>query len=659
MRFRLLAALAATVFALLLLAAPSGHARAANDAAGLALTATVTYDIKTNADGAVHVTWDATVTDNDPATDVSGGNVTYYATIGLPVLRGATGITANDATGNNLQVDTVDPGGGSIDEGATVHFARGIFYKQTYSFRLTYTLADTRSEAVLVTANYVYLPAIAAGDSATVIINTPSGDPWSTTIDPRDCPQAGNSFACAGSAATTYLAALVEVSQPAAVATTTFDVALKDKTVNVTLTYFQGEGASAAHEQALITAGLPVIEQVYGFDYAGPSAVHISQGGRQSSLGYEGLASCTPEVSCEIVISPVAGDYTLLHELSHMWSNIYGRRWLAEGFAEFVAETAGPQLEPGLVVGSPALRRDPTVPLALDDWGDASSVIGADSSVLAVEDAGYTFSIRFLQEMRDQLGIEALQAVNRNIATSGSTADSRRYMDLLEDATRQDLDNLFETWVFPDTYDATLVSRRDAINRLADLRSRLTDAGLPDDIAAPINVSIRAWDFEKALTAIDTADNNLSTYGELRTSLDSLQSDSHNANLTLPDTVTTALNRFDFATVRTAIDSARQALVTYTSSQRTVDASRSVWQKFGLLGSSPGGAIKDAATSYNRGDFDLSRQQSQHAADLVNDASSVAFRRLLVVAGFLGLISIAILIAVVISRLRDRDFAEN
>ena len=655
MSLRLPAALAATVLALLLLVAPSQ--RAAAEEGGLAMTSTVTYDVQT-VGGSVHVTWDVTVKDNDSATGIGGSS--YYANVGLPVLRGASDIQAIDSAGDPLLVETQAPGMRSIDEGATVYFTRGIFFGQTYSFHLSYTLTDTRSEAVLVTPNYAFIPAIASGDSATVIINTPSGAPWATTIDPKDCPQTGNTFVCAGAGTSrTYLAALVEVGQPSAVSTSTFDVALKDKTVNVTLTYFNGEDAAAAHQQSLITAALPVIENIYGFDYDGPATIHVSQGGRQSSLGYEGLASCTPSVSCEIVISPVAGDYTLLHELSHMWSDIYSKRWLAEGFAEFVAETAGPRLEAGVIVGSPPERSGQPVELALDDWGDAGMVIGADASVLEIEDAGYTYSLRFLQQLVQQFDIGALQAVNRNIATSGKPADSRRYMDLLEDSTRSNLDGLFQTWVFPGSGRSILADRRIAIDRLAALRSRLVDQGLPDDIATAIQANIRDWDFDAALQKLDDADNGLETYADMLAQLDQLKGNAERAGLVLPGALTDALNRFDFGKVRPAIEQANDAIAAYTSARQTVGASRNVWERFGLIGSDPDGALASAANSFANGDFDLSRQHSQHASDLVNDASAVAFRRLLVVAGFLSLLVLAIAIAIVVGRFRERELAER
>ncbi len=146
MPVRLPAALVAAVLAALLLLLPSPPA-SAQQASLLQLTSTVTYDVKTTDDGAVHVTWDATLADNDPATDLSGnGTVSYYYQFELPVLRGADSLAATDSAGNGLQVKADDPGGNSIDEGAVVQFARRLFYGQTYTFRLTYQLSDSRSE---------------------------------------------------------------------------------------------------------------------------------------------------------------------------------------------------------------------------------------------------------------------------------------------------------------------------------------------------------------------------------------------------------------------------------------------------------------------------------------------------------------------------------
>jgi hypothetical protein len=191
------------------------------------------------------------------------------------------------------------------------------------------------------------------------------------------------------------------------------------------------------------------------------------------------------------------------------------------------------------------------------------------------------------------------------------------------------------------------------------LRARLSDADLPGDVTTPIQADIGAWDFASALTALDEADNGLETYAGLRGQLDMLESQARAAGLTVPARLTDKLNHFDFETVRPAIDQANEAVMAYASAQQTVDAPRGLWKRFGLLGGGPGGALHSASDAFANGDFELSRQQSQHASDLINGASSVAFRRLLIVAGFLSLLVLALAVAFVVSHLRERELVER
>jgi hypothetical protein len=182
---------------------------------------------------------------------------------------------------------------------------------------------------------------------------------------------------------------------------------------------------------------------------------------------------------------------------------------------------------------------------------------------------------------------------------------------------------------------------------------------LPDDTATPIEADVRSWDFVSALTALDRADNGLETYASLRGRLDMLETHAESAGLTVPAGLTDKLNHFDFDTVRPAIDQANEAVMAYSSAQQTVDAPRGIWKRLGLLGGDPGGALRSASDTFANGNFELSRQQSEHASDLINGASSVAFRRLLVVAGFLSLLVLALAVAFVVSHLRERELVER
>jgi hypothetical protein len=616
------------------------------------VSSTLTYNVKTEG-ASVRVDWDLRITNNDPDTQENGdGTVLFYEDLTLPVLKGATNAAAADSGGTGLDVIVEDAGPG-VAQRASVEFATRLFYGDTYDFRLSYDIPEARFPGVLVTQNYAFLPVIAAGDEATVIVNTPSGDPWQVSVEEQQCPRNGNQFACSGGSGA-YLAALVEVSQPAAVATSSFQVQMERATVDVTLTYFQGEDVAAAHQRDLIAAGLPIIEQTYGFSYDSPPLVNITHGGRQQILGYEGLARCEP-ASCDIVISPIADDYTVLHELSHLWSGIYTKRWLSEGFAQLIAEETAPQLPEGLVTGAPPARVQSNAPFQLDDWGDVTSVIGASDADVAAIEAGYDYSLRFLQELRQRYGMNVLRAVNRNIAGSGQPADSRRFMDAFEAATGENLDDLFRLWVFPPSYDAILVERREAVGRLGVLRARLADEELPEDALIPIQERISAWEFGEALSGLDAAEANLETYGQLSAQLSTLERDASASGLTLPAAIAEALQQFNFNLARGLLRSADEALDSYDLATVKVDQPRSLWERFGLLGNDPDGELEAAARSFAEGEFGASAQHSEAASELVDDAASVAFRRLLVVAALLALVVVAIGVAVAVGQLRQRE----
>ncbi len=647
---RLLPLAPAVLAALWLLA--TGPPAAADEA--LRITSTITYDVKT-ASGPVRVAWDVTIANHDPATSPSGsGTLSYYYTVNLPVIRGAANASATDENGVPLEVGIEDVEGG-VAQRAAVGFADPLYYQETYAFRLLYELPNVRSEGILITPTYAYLPLITAGDESTVIVNTPAGAPWEVTLESAECPQNGNTFTCAGPGGA-YVAATVEVTQPAATASTSFSVELQGKTVQIEQTHLAGEEAAAAHQRELIAAALPLIEASYGVTYDGPETVSISQGGRQAVLGYEGLATCAAD-ECEVVLSPVADDYTVVHEITHLWSGIYGRRWLAEGFADLIAHQVIPQLPAGLFQG-PIMDRPPAnAALQLDDWGSPENIVGAGEEELAIIEAGYDYSLRFLQLLAANHGADTLRKVNQAIAADPSPADSRRFMDLMEGATGADLDEEFLIWVFPDSYRPILATRRNAINRLDELKSRLAAEGLPEAPLDNIRSRIGAWQFDEALAAIDTIEANIDTYAELHAELNTIERDASAAGLAMPTDISDALNRFDFNAARNLIESSRLAVESYRAARSKVEAPRSLWERFGLLGNDPDDALADAKAAFERGQFTPSAELSADAADAIDGASATAFRRLLGAAALMALLAALIAAAFVYTRWRERRLA--
>ncbi|MBI2912740.1 MAG: hypothetical protein HYY03_02330 [Chloroflexi bacterium] len=594
----------------------------------LRVTAHVSYDIQPD-QRPVHVSWQVTVEDNDPQTARDGGGtISFYDSVSLPILRGATDISALSPAGKPLTV-TVDNSAPGPLLVATVVFDRLLYYHDTYNLSLDYSLPSARDQSLLVTPFYVFLPAVASGDQATVVIATPNGPPWQVNLEPVDCTQNGASFSCAGSDSV-RVAAFAEVSRPDATATIPIGLSLGEKNVSVNLTYFQGEEAWAQHLQQLVTAALPVIEDLYGFPYSGPFAINIAEGGRQVILGYEGLTSCDPQTSCDIAISPVADDLTALHELAHLWSNIYARRWLVEGFAELMAREAAAHLPPGLVQ-PPSSQRPPAadLDLRLDQWPDISSGAPSEADRQA-DSAGYDRSLRFLTLLKDQLGLDTLQRANAAIAQSGQPADSRRFMDTLEEVSGGNLDQLFARWVFPDSYGPILQARRQGRDRLSAVAAQAQAEGLSGDIPENIRQDIAGWRFEEALAALDRAEAALTTYAEIRDGLARLRSDVQAAGLSFPKVIDDALANWDFEAARLALADARRAVDAYTAARDKVDAPRSLWRRIGLLGSDPGSDLDEAAFAFARGDFQTAIDRANSAAGAIDDASQTALIRVLI-----------------------------
>ncbi|HET8943380.1 MAG TPA: hypothetical protein VFO59_01230 [Dehalococcoidia bacterium] len=650
-------ALRITVF-LLAIAAMSPPAPAANAEDDLVhVKSHVLYDIHPD-QGPVRVTWDVSILNNDPQTDVEhtpGSAIFFYEAFDFPLLVGASGLTATSAAGAPLEIT---PGG--QEQGpmvpATVKLDRRLFFGDSYDLRIQYEVPEKRHPAVITIPAYAFIPLLASGDEATVDVSAPVDAPWSTSIEAVDCAQNGVTFSCTGADAV-FLAAVAEVARPDLTATMSTEVQLRDRKVPLNITYFQGEEAFAQHVSDLAVNALPVLEDIYGVQYFGPGTVNVSERVRQVILGYEGLTSCDPATACEVNISPIADDRTMLHELAHLWSGLYEKRWLAEGFAEYTAAQSVQYLPEGLVSGSAVVRQQPSVELQLDDWGDVENVIGASEDDLAVENAGYFRSLRFLDQLEFELGVEALRRTNQAISQEGEPADSRRFMDLLEDISGRNNDSLFVEWVFPESLEPLISDRREARDRLTNVTARAQAAGLTEDVPAEIQKKVDAWQFQEAFTALETAEAGLDTFDDLKDDLARLQEDIDAAGLVLSDSIQKLLAEWDFEAARSTVDQAFEAVTAYAIAVEKVNARRSAWEQFGLLGSDPESSVERAASAFNDGDYENAIDQADKAIDTIDGASRTAMRRVLIVAGLAALFGLVVLGAVWLSRRREPDFA--
>ena len=626
-----------------------GSARAQADA--LDMTSNINYALRPD-EGTLRVSWDVTVVNNDPGTSSNGqdGVIRFYEGFSLPVLSGAKNLSASSG-GTPLKV-SVSPIEGAPIELADVTLAGPFFYGQTVSLTLTYDIAEARRPSLLVTPAYVFVPIVALGDSSTVTVSMPPGAPWVSELVAAECTQDQSKLTCAGSD-DVYVAGLAEMSRPDLTGTVTVVVPLKARTINLSIKHFQGEEAFAQHVKDLAINALPVIEDLYGTPFNGPTELRIEERGKVATLGYEGLAECG-ELFCDISVTPIADDYTILHELGHLWSGIYSERWLQEGFAEFIAKEAAGRLAGGLVSGSPPERTPAAVELQLDDWGGiipGASLVGPERDI---ETTGYYRAERFLVLLQAEAGLDVLKKANAAIAATGNPADSRRFMDTLEAVGGGNKDALFQEWVFPSSMGPTLADRRLARDRFSGVAARAAEGKLSDTVTALVLQDLDSWRFEDAQGRLDEAEELLADYDEMKGDLGALRSSAKAAGLTIGPPIEEDLKEWHFNEAADKVAKAAVALAAYEAAKAKVDAPRNPWERFGLLGSNPESSLRDAEAAFNAGDYDAATNAAEDAINGVNDASATATRRVLVVAGGAAAFAMLVLLVVWYTRMRDR-----
>jgi hypothetical protein len=642
--------------ALLAFAVVRGSASPAQAEDAVHIKSHVSYEVRPGQEP-VRVNWDVTFENNDPATTASGegDTVFFYENLTIPVLRGASAVSATASSGEPLTVTLGEPGP-SPTVSAYVSFHQVVFYGETYSFKLSYELADVRAPSLLVTPSYVYLPVIAGGDESTVTVSSPGASGWSVSLQPAECAQSGNTFTCSGADAS-FLAAILEVSQPNANASFAFDVPVGAKKVNVTMSYFQGEAGAAQHLKELVSAGLPVIERLYGFPYPGPGSVRVAQGAQRAVRGYEGLTSCGQLDTCSVTVSPAADDITVLHELAHFWSGIYGKRWLSEGFAQLIAEEAAQALPPGLVQNPAAQKEPAAVDLRLDGWGNVSSLIGANESELGVERAGYDRSLKFLYLLQSEVGTGTLAQVNASLAESGAPADSKRYLDLVEELAGKRVDQLFAEWVFPPSMEPALAARRQTRDRLEALERQATERHLYPSVPEAIRGDVEAWEFDRALAALNDAEATLAGFQEIKQRLSQLMLDVDAQGLPLPRSIIEAIKNWDFQKANQMFVEANSAIEAYVKARERTESSRNFWEGLGLTGADPAKDVSQASRAFAKGDFKAALDHANEASRKVDGASLMTVRKLLVLALVFGLSVGGVGVAVWLSRRQEEELA--
>ena len=620
------------------------------DAAGELETRTVsTYDV--NADGSVRVSIAAQVTNRDPSTQRrSAGRVQFYTAAGFAIHDAAVNLSVR-AGNARLPVETRER-----DDPLrviAVRFNRDLYFEESIDITLEYELNAVRAAQLLVSPQYTFVPAFGQGTRSLVRITAPPDR--QLTIASSNCGRTGDqpvSYACGVStneddyrangrcaftaAAPRWDCAFTErdlvvipfeaTSAGLKLAARSSRVKLSAGEVDLKVQYFAGDESWAARVEDVIRRGLPLVEEANGYPYPGSAQIDIIESGYQATHGYEGLASTVGGIH----LTPVVDDQTVLHEVAHLWSGIFGSRWLAEGMADYTANVAARRL--GL---KPETPMDP-LPAAprLEEWGPLRNQLGASRPERDLESAGYSRSLRFVELLAERAGPRQLAAANATLAQERIRGTARTYLDALEDLTGQNFTPLFGEWALASA-DLDLLPARDAARKnTAALRERTAAAGL--SVPANLEQALRAWDFARAERIAATAVSALNQH-------DQTAARAQAAGIALGPSFAAAFGRGAEQAAVVARDEAA-AVDAVSAAFERADGDRSPIMRVGLIGAGLDGREAQVRAALLAGDYKAATMQADAMQQRLDSAERNGAVRLALSGGVL--LSLAVVLMV-------------
>jgi hypothetical protein len=259
---------------------------------------------------------------------------------------------------------------------------------------------------------------------------------------------------------------------------------MQERDIQVTVYYYQGDEEWGRHIFDITKEVLPILEDLAGFSYSHDFDVVIYPKTRkethmwnaQNVMG-RGIWINREKFTPDLI---TLWSYTavIIHENVHYWSNnaIYGRPCLEEGYAELFTYLAFQRM--GREIDALHKKNEwlktveengyYNIPLDLFEYETAG--LGNETTILA-----YSKSALFCLEIYEKYGIEPIQKINEYLHRNGIAADSLMYMNLLEEYTGEDQEELFLKWVFPKKID--IKAWENAEKRISELEE-LVDSSL-------------------------------------------------------------------------------------------------------------------------------------------------------------------------------------
>lgn len=468
---------------------------------GLVLSSHTRYEVRP-ADRLIAVAVDIAAT--NVVADTASGR-TYFTGISVPIPAAATNVFA---TSNQIPLAVAISPLDELSVMADITFSSGVFYRQTYPLRLSFTIADGGGDPTRETwvrSSFVAFAAWAIGS---------------------DGPASVEVVLPAGYAATDHLAAMEVIEEPTATRLfvegvdpteffayvtaehegerlpTTLQVPMRDTSATVVLSAWPDDPEWAPRLGGWLEAGLPVLEDQIGLAYPVRRELRVEEHAYHHLGDYAGYFARGTDT---IAVRFDADAFLTLHEAAHVWFNsaLATERWVLEGFASYYAEVAGTEIGAELQMYelTDEVREHA---FALTDWG----VAGRED--LDREDYGYAASHEVARRIAAVAGEDGLQAVWRatfderrayalsddEVLEDGEVrmAEWQRFLDLFEIETGADYTAIWTEWVIGERDAELLDERAEARAAYAATLESLEGWTMP----LSTRLAMEWWDFDDA-----------------------------------------------------------------------------------------------------------------------------------------------------------------
>ncbi len=621
---------------------------------GLVVVAQTRYEALPE-DRRVHVTIDAVATSYTP-NPVDG--LAFYPTVTFAVQAGATHVAAS-SSGQPLGVatDTSDPD----FVGVTVTFIEGVFFEQSYPYRVAFDLPDPGGAAdrnLRISPSIIAFPIWAFGSagepggSVTVIL--PGGfRPSVQGEDLTTSTGAGGEIVLATTSLPDPFAffAYLSADRPGAFADTLLTVEVGGQPAPLKIRAWQDDLEWGTDMTELMTDGLPELQRLIGLPYEAPGTLVVEEAATSRLGDYAGIYNKLRGI---IRVRYDADAYVGLHEAAHIWFNgdLFADRWIGEAYAEFYGVQAAQAI--GATGDTFELTDDLLVSrIPLNDWGEIGAV------EIGVEEYAYAASYHVALLVFDRTDMGRLQAVWRGANDSemayqpangdgdpqiGGDADLegwQQLLDLLDERAGASFDDLWTDWVVNDDEQREMEDRAAARDHYAVVVQEAGRWNLPKDLRALMG----SWKFDDAEAALSAAALVLHAQ-------DAIAADADALDLTPPAELKELFEREGgLNAAKAEADLQIEVLADISAATERLAESQTVLEWIGLLGADPTADLKAARTAFEADELDAAEEDAERALADRTGAAEAGQTRVLVTGGGVIVLTSATVVGV---RMRGR-----